>query len=180
MISASYVFLYICRTSVVFQPIFLYQLNQTLYVCQDKSRIYFNSIPNSVRLDKRNMMLGKWMSWLFESTFFSLKRLFVVLALCWLSSRPYRSNLRDCSRNSDIRALSRRFFPRRCILSGSRDMFWFVEKCWTWLKNQYNAFWDDQRSERDSGPCTCKIVTGCLQLTCARHSANRSLTVYQI
>ena len=45
---------------------------------------------------------------------------------------------------------------------------------------QYNAFWGDQRSERDSGPCTCEIATGYLELTCARHPANRSLTVYQI
>ena len=36
--------------------------------------------------------------------------------------------------------------------------------------HQYNAFWVDQRSERDSGPCTCEIATGYLQLTCARHS----------
>ena len=46
--------------------------------------------------------------------------------------------------------------------------------------NQYNAFWDDQRSERVSGPCTCEIATGYLLITCARHPSNRSLTVYQI
>ena len=39
--------------------------------------------------------------------------------------------------------------------------------------NQYNAFWGDQRSERDGGPCTCEIATGYLQITCARHPANR-------
>ena len=32
--------------------------------------------------------------------------------------------------------------------------------------HQYNAFWSDQRGERDSGPCTCEIATGYLQLTC--------------
>ena len=30
-------------------------------------------------------------------------------------------------------------------------------------KDQYNAFWGDQRSERDSGPCMCKIAPGYLQ-----------------
>ena len=45
--------------------------------------------------------------------------------------------------------------------------------------HQNNAFWGDQGGERDSGPCACKIETGYLQLTCARHPANRSLTVYQ-
>ena len=29
--------------------------------------------------------------------------------------------------------------------------------------NQYNAFWGDQRSERDSEPCTCEIAPGYLQ-----------------
>ena len=48
------------------------------------------------------------------------------------------------------------------------------------VSDQYNAFWGDQRSERDSEPCTCEIAPGYLQLTCARHPTNRSLTVYQI
>ena len=46
------------------------------------------------------------------------------------------------------------------------------------LLYQCNVFWGDQRSERDSWHCTCEIVTVYLQLTCARHPANRSLTVY--
>ena len=45
--------------------------------------------------------------------------------------------------------------------------------------HQYNAFWGDQWSERDSGPCACKIEMGYLPPTCARHPAKWSLTMYQ-
>ena len=48
------------------------------------------------------------------------------------------------------------------------------------MSYQYNAFWGEQRSERDSGPCTCYIATGYLQITCARHPTSQSLTVYHI
>ena len=47
------------------------------------------------------------------------------------------------------------------------------------LKQVY-AFWCDQRRERDSGPCTCETAMGYLQITCARHPTNRSLTMYEI
>ena len=80
-------------------------------------------------------------------------------------------------RNQAQRMIDQMIFieVRRGIASSAAIVF----LSWNFY-HQYNAFWSDQRSERDSEPCTCEIAPGYLQLTSARPPTNRSLTVYQI
>ena len=69
-----------------------------------------------------------------------------------------------------------------CDVTGALLCHWTLSSITAVQKviHQYNTFWGDQRSERDGWPCTCEIATGYLQLTCAWHPANQTLTVYQI
>ena len=88
----------------------------------------------STRLDKRNTMLAKEMSWLYwvksyyRKTIFAKKRLFLEFLLSGGQTVYLRWILKICLRKNVKRAIECAF-PRSCSSSGSRVMCRFVEEC---------------------------------------------------